>query len=240
MKKDEKDEIIEKALRFILKANKEGVSNYKIAKDTNITERTIGNYVNGTTKPTFANAKILIDYFIADNRKSHMEGLHKTIREQEIIIDSKDKPHYEITNFKPKPYIDSIYATLGVPNGFALAVKSDECEQISIPFVNDYDFSIRGRGDSMINRDNPQKSIGEGDIIACKLWNSRTHIRWGEVYCLATSDGVVIKKIMPADQEGYIKCVSYNEFDGYKPYELPLDEIHDWALVVSVIHISNW
>lgn len=154
--------------------------------------------------------------------------------------DSKDKPHFEITNFKPKPYIDSIYATLGVPNGFTLAVKSDECEQISIPFVNDYDFSIRGRGDSMINRDNPQKSIGEGDIIACKLWNSRTHIRWGEVYCLATSDGVVIKKIMPADQEGYIKCVSYNEFDGYKPYELPLDEIHDWALVVSVIHISNW
>ena len=151
-----------------------------------------------------------------------------------------DKPHYESLAYTSKPFIDSIYATLGVPNGFALAVKSDECEQISIPFVSDYDFSIRGRGDSMINRANPSKSINEGDVIACKLWLSRTHIRWGEVYCLATSDGVVVKKVMPAEKEGHIRCISHNEEDGYKPYEIPLNEIHDWALVVSVIRISNW
>lgn len=63
MNKEDKNNVIEQALNFILKANKDGMSNYRIAKDTNITERTIGNYVNGSTKPTFANAKILIDYF---------------------------------------------------------------------------------------------------------------------------------------------------------------------------------
>lgn len=157
----------------------------------------------------------------------------------ESPVNSK-KPHYEVTNYKPRPFIDAMYGALGVPNGFALAVKADECEQISIPFVNDYDFSIKGRGDSMINHKNPNRSIHDGDLVACKLWTSRSHIRWGEVYAIATSDGVVIKQIMPSDQDGFIKCVSYNEEDGFFPYELPVLEINDWALVVSVTHTTTW
>ncbi|MBF0576634.1 helix-turn-helix transcriptional regulator [Dysgonomonas sp. GY617] len=142
--------------------------------------------------------------------------------------------------YKPRPYIDSVYATLGVPNGFAIAVKADECERLSIPFVNNYDFSLRGRGDSMINHQNPQRSINDRDLIACKLWKSRSHIRWGEVYALSTSEGVIIKQIMPSDLEGYVRCVSFNEIDGFRPYDLPVAEIYDWAIVVAVLSITNW
>lgn len=145
-----------------------------------------------------------------------------------------------ILKYRPRPHIDAMYATLGTPNGFALAVKEDECEQLSIPFVPNYDFSIKGRGDSMINRNNPNKSINEGDLIACKLWTSRSHIRWGQVYALSTTEGVVVKQIMPAERAGYILCVSFNEEDGYMPYEIPLEEVYDWALVVSVIHITSF
>lgn len=150
------------------------------------------------------------------------------------------KPHYESTSYTTRPYIEAFDGALGTPNGFTLAVRADECEHISIPFISDYDFSIKGRGDSMINRKSPDRSICDGDLIACKLWTSRSHIRWGQVYVLATSQGVVVKQIKESEKEGYIKCVSFNEDDGYTPYELPVEEIYDWALVVSVTHTSKW
>lgn len=121
-----------------------------------------------------------------------------------------------------------------------LAIKVDECEQISIPFISDYDFSIKGRGDSMINRKNPDRSICDGDLIACRIWTSRSYIQWGQVYALATSQGIVIKQIQESEKEGYIKCVSFNNEDGYMPYEISLEEVYDWAIVVSVTHTVKW
>ena len=166
--------------------------------------------------------------------------LNDSEQEQYKTEHENDIPYLVNDNYRPRPYIDAVYATLGVPNGFALAVKADECERLSIPFVSNYDFSLRGRGDSMINHQNPHRSIKDRDLIACKLWKSRTHIRWGEVYALSTSEGVVIKQIMPSDLEGYVKCVSFNEIDGFRPYDLPVAEIYDWAIVVAVVSITNW
>ena len=56
----DKDKIIQRAIDQISNSD---LSNYKIAKDTGITEASIGNYRNGNTKPTLANANIIIDYF---------------------------------------------------------------------------------------------------------------------------------------------------------------------------------
>lgn len=162
-----------------------------------------------------------------------------------IISDIQSKgekqPHYDELQYgTPRPFIDSMYATCGAPNGFNLAIQAFDCENIIIPFLSNYDFSIRARGDSMINRTNPQRTICERDIIACKLWTSRSHIRWGEVYALSTTEGVVIKKIMKSEQEGYIKCVSFNIEDGFTPYDLPIEEIYDWAIVVGVVSVNTW
>lgn len=63
MKNEEKNRIIEEALNLVNDAISKGVSKYRIANDTSINETTIGNYANGKTKPSFANAKILIKYF---------------------------------------------------------------------------------------------------------------------------------------------------------------------------------
>lgn len=156
-------------------------------------------------------------------------------------VKQKSQPQYENIQYGiPKPFIDTAYASCGIPNGFSIAVKASDCESIIIPFLSDYDFSIRARGDSMINRENPQRSIRERDIIACKLWTSRSHIRWGEVYALSTSEGVVVKKIMHSDLDGHIKCVSFNTEDGFDSYDLPLEEVFDWALVVGVVSINTW
>lgn len=147
-----------------------------------------------------------------------------------------------LTNMStPKPFIDSLYASCGVPNGFSVAIKASDCENISIPLISvDYDFSIRAKGDSMINYDNPNRSIRDKDIVLCKLWKSRSHVRWGEVYALATSEGVVIKKIKPCEEDGSkIVCESYNEKE-FPSYTLPLDEIYEWATVEGVFSINKW
>lgn len=54
---------VDKALFYSKKLNNVGVSNYKIAKDTSLSEKTIGNYVNGNTRPTLSNSRIIIKYF---------------------------------------------------------------------------------------------------------------------------------------------------------------------------------
>ena len=58
-----KDEIINKASSLIEGAKAKGISNYKVAKGTGISEKTIGNYVHGKTTPTYPNAVSLINYF---------------------------------------------------------------------------------------------------------------------------------------------------------------------------------
>lgn len=146
----------------------------------------------------------------------------------------------ESTPYPVKPFIDSVYAVCGAPSGFSIAIKEAECEGLSLPFMKEYDFSIKAKGDSMINRNNPSRSIRESDIVVCRLWKSRSHVRWGEVYALATSEGVVIKKLQESEKDGHIKCVSFNTEDGFTPYDLPVEEIYDWAIVVGVVSARNW
>lgn len=99
---------------------------------------------------------------------------------------------------------------------------------------------IRVRGTSMVNRKDPAHSIPEGAWIGIRPSNSSV-FRWGEVYAIMTTDGPVVKKVMPSEQEGCIKCVSFNEEDGFLPFELPTNEIiQPLYQVVAVITAKPW
>jgi hypothetical protein len=92
----------------------------------------------------------------------------------------------------------------------------------------------------MVNRRDPAHSIPEGAWIGIQPSQSSV-IRWGEVYAVMTTDGPVVKKLMPSEREGYITCVSFNEEDGYLPYELPTNEIiQPLYKVVAVITAQRW
>ena len=149
-------------------------------------------------------------------------------------------PHLNIIDKTSIPLFEDETASCGMPSGFSVAIEANKCERYIIPDLAGCDFTIRTSGRSMINRKFPERSIPERSIVGCRIWKSRTHVRWGEVYALATPDGVVIKKIMPSEKDGYIKCVSFNEEEGFAPYDLPLNEIQDWAIVVGVVNVVNW
>ena len=148
-------------------------------------------------------------------------------------------PHLECNNKNVIPLFELEAASCGMPSGFEVAIEANKCDRYIIPDLAGCDFTIRTRGRSMINRSHPERSIPERSIVGCRIWKSRSHVRWGEVYALATPDGVVVKKIMPSEKDGYIKCVSFNEEEGFIPYDLPADEIQDWAIVVGVT-VMNW
>lgn len=149
-------------------------------------------------------------------------------------------PHYEELASKAIPHIDIVTASCGLPNGFNSAIMKGDCERYVIPDMPGCDFTIRAGGRSMINRNVPERSINDRDIVGCRIVRSRSHIRWGEVYALATYDGIMIKKIEQSEQEGYITCVPFNKDEGYKPYDVPINEVYDWALVVGVVSVKTW
>lgn len=230
----EKQDVIDRILEYCVE---QGYSQSEFAKALGMEQKTVNNYLNRSRKVSFGFVNNVISTF-GLNANWLLSGDADWFEKTKLV---KNPTAYDTKSLYPsKPFIDSAYATCGLPSGFSLAVKADECEKVSLPLMIDYDFSIRGKGDSMLNFENPEHSIKAGNFIACKLWTSRTHLRWGEVYALATPDGVVVKKIMPSEKEGHIKCVSFNERDGYLPYDLPLEEIQDWAIVVGSVSANKW
>ncbi len=187
----------EKALMLIRDSGK---TNYQIAKDTGISEATIGNYVNGKTKPTPANANILIAQL---SGKGRMLNPFDEIEQDDIVY---------------VPLLP-IAAQGGSLNDFVVSVKDSDCERVVSP-VRGADFAITVSGDSMA----PEYPSGSQIII--KKINERAFIKWGEAYVLDTCNGTVIKLIVPSEREGYIKCVSINSNPKYAPFEVSFEDIY--------------
>ena len=158
--------------------------------------------------------------------------------EGKMFKDDLDIPHTEALSVGI-PHIESVEAYCGPGQGFDVAVMRKECPMYNIPGMEGADFTIRARGRSMINREYPDRSVKEGDYIGCIKCHSGS-IRYGEVYALATSEGVMIKVVQESDREGYILLESFNKEEGFKPFYYPVVDIHDMALVVAVASISRW
>ena len=105
-----------------------------------------------------------------------------------ILGNEEDKrvPHYDGIKGKAIPHIDVVTASCGLPNGFNSAITKGDCERFIIPDMPGCDFTIRAGGRSMININVPERSINDRDIVGCRIVTSRSQVRWGEVYALAT------------------------------------------------------
>lgn len=221
------------------------ISVTKLAKDIGIPQNTLSRQLKGDVTMPITTLLSIIGYFrnisadwllgISDNKQMEI-----AIQLEKEKLKDRETPHYEELSGQAVPHIDIVTAECGLPNGFSSAIMKEQCERYIIPDLDGCDFTIRARGRSMINRTVPERSINNRDIVGCKLVKGTLPIQWGEVYALATADGIVIKKIRKSMIEGHISCVSYNLDDGYEPYDLPVDEIYDWALVVGVVRVARW
>ena len=139
-------------------------------------------------------------------------------------------PYYDVENFE-----------CGTPAGFGGALESTNPDgYFNFPWVkpDGKTFCVKAHGNSMLNFKDPIHSICHGSFVALKH-NEVNTIQWGEVYAMATADGYVIKKLMPSEREGFVKCVSFNS-EEFPPYDLDVNEIYDYAIVVGVTTINLW
>lgn len=93
------------------------------------------------------------------------------------------------------------------------------------------DFMIEVEGSSM------SPLYNSGDIVACRIIHDRHFIQWNKVHVIASrSQGILIKRIKPANQTGYITMVSDNvDFD---PFHIPDQDIEGIALVIGTIRLD--
>lgn len=147
----------------------------------------------------------------------------------------------EPPNIEPTPYFDNFTIQAGSASGFGDESAIKPAGYMNIPGVpsSGGTFFIKVRGESMLNRNNPQRSIPEGSWVALRKVTTSS-IQWGEVYAFMTTDGPLVKRVMPSDKDGCIKCVSFNEEDGYYPFDLPVREIigGDFFMVTAVVNVN--
>lgn len=217
----EKKEIINRAIELLNKAISSGVTNYKIAKDTKITEATIGNYVNGKTKPTHANADILLRYF-------------------ENGVAQKSNIEYQIPD-------DGTYRLLPIINADAVGgmhkmndISASEPEYIKgyIPFTDAFedDLCIPITSDSMIPTCPPGCLV---QIRKVERW--KEYFGFGNLFILQLKDGRRILKEVTRydpDPKDYILCVSHNK--SVPDEELPKDFIVSVWKVIKVLTDRGW
>lgn len=136
----------------------------------------------------------------------------------------------------------TIQGGAGHGNGMEALTMDMSVGTMSVPGmpVGDCIPYIKVRGTSMVNRRDPAHSIPEGAWVGVKPSRSSA-IHWGEVYAIMTTDGAVVKKVMPGSDAEHIKLVSYNEEDGFLPYELPTTEIiQPLYHIVAVVTAKTW
>ena len=132
----------------------------------------------------------------------------------------KERNHKDATEETAKMVLLlPVSAQGGSLNDFVVSVKESDCEKVVSP-IRGVDFAMTVSGDSML------PEYPNGSRIFIKRINERAFIEWGKVYVLDTCNGTVIKILVPAEKEGYVKCVSINQDPIFAPFEVAFEDIY--------------
>ena len=124
-----------------------------------------------------------------------------------------------------------IYAQGGSLNDFVASVSEYDCERVVSP-IGGVDFAMQVSGDSM------SPEYPNGSRIFIKKINERAFIEWGKTYVLDTCNGTVIKRIVPSEREGYVRCISINPDPVYAPFEVSLSDVFGMYKVLLCMSVK--
>ena len=225
----DKTDMLDSLIRHYTKGNKA-----KFATMIGVSPQTLSKWLGRNT----FDAEVLYKYCEGISAEWLLSGIGEmTQQEGEKNAVASGAPASEnIGKSNGTPYYDLDAAACGSMAGFGQALTdSNNSGYISLPFLKtrEGDMFIQTRGRSMIDAECPERSIPEGAIVLIRNWRER-HIEWGEIYCLVTADGYVVKKLMPGDDDSHIKCVSADSIN-YPPFSVALSDIQGIARVVAVV-----
>ncbi len=165
---ENKIKTIEHAINLLNRANHEGMSNYRIAQMTGISQKSIGNYVNGKTKPTYPNSVQIIDCFEKNNKT-----------EENLPANVSNNINFE--NYSGVPYYEDIESTGNIKNMFS-DIQETAAFYINYEHFNDCTAYLTHVGDSMYPK------YCSGEIIALKRIFNFDIVLWGEAYLIVTNE----------------------------------------------------
>lgn len=226
-------------LKYLL--NRDGVTAYRVWKDTTITKATIGNYLEGRTTPNKANVSLLASYFNVND-----EWLFHGTGSQNRETQNKPLDLFDVSDFgvKTQTTKDKKYK-IRVPlitvrdygkyldnhrnNAFLTKDNFDELDFI-LDHVDDgryYAFELKG--DSM--DDNTRRSLANGDIVLCKElmkeeWKEILQSNTSSFWIIISGKNILCKEIVAYNEDNNtITCHSSNPSPEYANFELRLDSI---------------
>lgn len=124
-----------------------------------------------------------------------------------------------------------MYAHGGSLNDFVTSVKGNDCEKVISP-IGDVDFAIQVSGDSMA------PEYPNGSRIFIKKINEKAFIEWGKTYVLDTCNGTIVKRVVPSEKEGYVRCISINPDPVYAPFEVSLSDVFGMYKVLLCMSVK--
>ena len=208
MKKDKKNELSNRALSLLIKAKKQGVSNYAIAKITGITRTSITNYIEKSTRPTEANANLLIQYITDDGK----------LRDGKLNDTPIGITPFAMSEFRKRGY-SPFYSALKVSAGqydlAAIAQQEEPESWIKFPgVIVEAFFPIIGCSF--------EPKIYAGDHIGVVSVNRWDRLDPDKIYMVVTKDERMIK-CLEVDEENseFIWAVSPN----HKRFKVYINEI---------------
>lgn len=233
-------------LKYLLE--RDGITAYRVWKDTSITKGTITNYVEGKTNPNKSNVSILASYFGVNeewllNGEGKIQRSGKSKIDEPYLITKSGVKYYEMENGKYRMRVPFIPIK-------AYAKYIDECRDAE--FVGDefeeFDFIVdkigHGRyfafeikGDSM--DDDSKRSLSNGDIVLARElgkehWRNKLHTDDFPNWIVVLKNTILCKQIIEQDMEtGTIICHSLNLSPEYADFELKLDDICQLCNIVQ-------
>lgn len=233
-------------LKYLLE--RDGVSAYRVWKDTSITKGTIGNYVEGKTNPNKSNISILASYF-GVNESWLASGLGEMNRpsrksEDEPYLTTKaGVKYYEMSNGRFRMRVPFIPVK-------AYAKYVDEYRDAEF-FGNEYEefefivdkighgryFAFEIKGDSM--DDDSKRSLSNGDIVLARElskehWRSKLHTDDYPNWVIVLNSTILCKQITEQDiDKCTITCHSLNPSPEYADFDLKMNDIKQLCNIVQ-------
>lgn len=164
--------------------------------------------------------------YLTDSLISKVSGCIQTL-ELETMFPSIQSVQQKYESQVTIPVIPT-GARAGTLGDFAEGVQEYDCERMVSP-IKGADFAIQVTGESM----SPEYPNGS-HIIIKKI--SAEFISWGNVFCLDTNDGAIIKQVYPTDDDSIIECRSLNP--AYPPFKVKKDLINGWYRVLMCLSLK--
>jgi transcriptional regulator with XRE-family HTH domain len=233
-------------LKYLL--GRDGITAYRIWKDTSITKGTITNYIEGKTNPNRSNISILAIYFKV-NEEWLAKGIGEISRndtakgETPYLVTKSGVKYYEMPNGKYRMRVSFIpvktYAKYidEYRDAEFLSGEFDEFDFIVDKIGHGRYFAFEIKGDSM--DDDSKRSLCNGDIVLARElgkehWCNKLHTGNFPNWIIVLDNTVLCKQISGQDTDkGTITCHSLNASPEYTDFNLKLDKICQLCNIVQ-------